>query len=155
MDLVDDGKFQEVRSLLSEFVFEVVIWIISLLFVIYFDVIFVVMVLFDEGKIDEVMMVFNVVLSIQVVIEIVIVLFLFRVVVMIEKVKVLFNDDGKVVDDKVVIEVNDKVVIEGVDLMVVDYVVVVCQEIEIVEVFGYGCESDFEDLYEVLNELDC
>ena len=145
-DLVDDGKFQEARPLLSEFVSEVVIRTTSLPLATYPDAILAATALLDDGKTDEAMTVLNAALSTQVVTDMVIALPPLRAVAMIEKAKALLNDDGKAA--------NDKAATEDADLTAADYVEAARQELEIAEALGYGRESDFEDLHEALDELD-
>lgn len=145
-DLVDDGKFQEARPLLSGFASEVVIRTTSLPLATYPDAILAATALLDDGKTDEAMTVLNAALSTQVVTDIVIALPPLRAVAMIEKAKALLNDDGKAA--------NDKAATEDADLTAADYVEAARQELEIAEALGYGRESDFEDLHEALDELD-
>ncbi|WP_312530040.1 YfdX family protein [Paracoccus sp. (in: a-proteobacteria)] len=145
-DLVDDGKFQEARPLLSGFASEVVIRTTSLPLATYPDAILAATALLDDGKTDEAMTVLNAALSTQVVTDTVIALPPLRAVAMIEKAKALLNDDGKAA--------NDKAATEDADLTAADYVEAARQELEIAEALGYGRESDFEDLHEALNELD-
>ncbi len=145
-DLVDDGKFQEARPLLSGFASEVVIRTTSLPLATYPDAILAATALLDDGKTDEAMTVLNAALSTQVVIETVIALPPLRAVAMIEKAKALLNDDGEAA--------NDKAATEDADLTAADYVEAARQELEIAEALGYGRESDFEDLHEALDELD-
>ena len=145
-DLVDDGKFQEARPLLSEFASEVVIRTTSLPLATYPDAILAATALLDEGKTDEAMTVLNAALSTQVVTDTVIALPPLRAVAMIEKAKALLNDDGEAA--------NDKAATEDADLTAADYVEAAGQELEIAEALGYGRESDFEDLHEALDELD-
>ena len=145
-DLVDDGKFQEARPLLSEFVSEVVIRTTSLPLATYPDAILAATALLDDGKTDEAMTVLNAALSTQVVTDMVIALPPLRAVAMIEKAKALLNDDGEAA--------NDKAATEDADLTAADYVEAARQELEIAEALGYGRESDFEDLHEALDELD-
>ena len=145
-DLVDDGKFQEARPLLSEFGSEVVIRTTSLPLATYPDAILAATALLDDGKTDEAMTVLNAALSTQVVTDMVIALPPLRAVAMIEKAKALLNDDGEAA--------NDKAATEDADLTAADYVEAARQELEIAEALGYGRESDFEDLHEALDELD-
>ena len=145
-DLVDDGKFQEARPLLSGFASEVVIRTTSLPLATYPDAILAATALLDDGKTDEAMTVLNAALSTQVVTDIVIALPPLRAVAMIEKAKALLNDDGEAA--------NDKAATEDADLTAADYVEAARQELEIAEALGYGRESDFEDLHEALDELD-
>ena len=145
-DLVDDGKFQEARPLLSGFASEVVIRTTSLPLATYPDAILAATALLDEGKTDEAMTVLNAALSTQVVTDTVVALPPLRAVAMIEKAKALLNDDGKAA--------NDKAATEDADLTAADYVEAARQELEIAEALGYGRESDFEDLHEALDELD-
>ena len=145
-DLVDDGKFQEARPLLSEFASEVVIRTTSLPLATYPDAILAATALLDDGKTDEAMTVLNAALSTQVVTDTVVALPPLRAVAMIEKAKALLNDDGKAA--------NDKAATEDADLTAADYVEAARQELEIAEALGYGRESDFEDLHEALDELD-
>ena len=145
-DLVDDGKFQEARPLLSGFASEVVIRTTSLPLATYPDAILAATALLDDGKTDEAMTVLNAALSTQVVTDTVIALPPLRAVAMIEKAKALLNDDGKAA--------NDKAATEDADLTAADYVEAARQELEIAEALGYGRESDFEDLHEALDELD-
>ena len=145
-DLVDDGKFQEARPLLSGFASEVVIRTTSLPLATYPDAILAATALLDDGKTDEAMTVLNAALSTQVVTDTVIALPPLRAVAMIEKAKALLNDDGKAA--------NDKAATEDADLTAADYVEAARQELKIAEALGYGRESDFEDLHEALDELD-
>lgn len=145
-DLVDDGKFQEARPLLSEFASEVVIRTTSLPLATYPDAILAATALLDDGKTDEAMTVLNAALSTQVVTDTVVALPPLRAVAMIEKAKALLNDDGKAA--------NDKAATEDADLTAADYVEAARQELKIAEALGYGRESDFEDLHEALDELD-
>lgn len=145
-DLVDDGKFQEARPLLSGFASEVVIQTTSLPLATYPDAILAATALLDDGKTDEAMTVLNAALSTQVVTDTVIALPPLRAVAMIEKAKALLNDDGEAA--------NDKAATEDADLTAADYVEAARQELEIAEALGYGRESDFEDLHEALDELD-
>ena len=62
-DLVDDGKFQEARPLLSGFASEVVIRTTSLPLATYPDAILAATALLDDGKTDEAMTVLNAALS--------------------------------------------------------------------------------------------
>ena len=84
-DLVDDGKFQEARPLLSGFASEVVIRTTSLPLATYPDAILAATALLDDGKTDEAMTVLNAALNTQVVTETVIALPLLRAEAMIEK----------------------------------------------------------------------
>ena len=145
-DLVDDGKFQEARPLLSGFASEVVIRTTSLPLATYPDAILAATALLDDGKTDEAMTVLNAALSTQVVTDTVVALAPLRAVAMIEKAKALLNDDGEAA--------NDKAATEDADLTAADYVEAARQELKIAEALGYGRESDFEDLHEALDELD-
>ena len=159
-DLVDDGKFQEARPLLSGFASEVVIRTTSLPLATYPDAILSATALLDEGKTDEAMTVLNAALSTQVVTDTVVALPPLRAMAMIEKAKALLNDDGKAANDKAATEANDKAATEDksatedADLTAADYVEAARQELKIAEALGYGRESDFEDLHEALDELD-
>ena len=153
-DLVDDGKFQEARPLLSGFASEVVIRTTSLPLATYPDAILAATALLDDGKTDEAMTVLNAALSTQVVTDTVVALPPLRAVAMIEKAKALLNDDGKAANDKAATEANDKAATEDADLTAADYVEAARQELKIAEALGYGRESDFEDLHEALDELD-
>ncbi|KFI24113.1 hypothetical protein CG51_00630, partial [Haematobacter missouriensis] len=98
-DLVDDGKFQEARPLLSGFASEVVIRTTSLPLATYPDAILAATALLDDGKTDEAMTVLNAALSTQVVTDTVVALPPLRAVAMIEKAKALLNDDGEAAND--------------------------------------------------------
>ena len=103
-DLVDDGKFQEARPLLSGFASEVVIRTTSLPLATYPDAILAATALLDEGKTDEAMTVLNAALSTQVVTDTVFALPPLRAMAMIENAKALLNDDGEAANDKAATE---------------------------------------------------
>lgn len=145
-DLVEDGKFQDARALLSNFASEAVIRTTSLPLATYPDAILEATALLDDGKTEEATTVLNIALSTQVVTETVIPLPTLRAEAMIANAEALLNSDGDAA--------TGEAVADDAQLTPAQYVEAARLELKIAEALGYGSESDFEDLHEALDELD-
>ena len=139
-DLVEDGRFQDARAILSNFASEIVIQTTSLPLATYPDAILEATALLDDGRTDEALTVLNTALGTLVVTETAIPLPPLRAEAMIAAAKDLLADDTTETDEA--------------GLTARDYVEAARQELQVAEALGYGRKKDFEDLHDALDELD-